>query len=168
MPVIAEVPWFFTHIFPWGFIVAGTGYSFDNLTAIIRASQSHRWPTVEATVIRSEVAEEEIGESSASMRVQRMEYAYVVEGKKYKGTRVTSSDSALGSKEEASTFLKTFRYSAKVTVHYCPTEPQTALLKPGIRGRLIFNFVFALLTLIMGLAMLIFMPLIGRLPHATW
>ncbi len=167
MPFLAEVPWFFTHIFPWGFIVAGGSYSLDALLEVIRASESHRWPMVEGKVTRSTVEEVEFDEHGHTTHVPRVEYAYEVGGREFKGTCVTIADNERGSKEAALAFLKRLPLGAKVEVRYLPAEPKTALLQPGIRPRLIVKLVFALLTLGLGVAMFFFMPLLGKLEHGT-
>lgn len=167
MTFLAEVPWFFTHVFPWGFIVTGGGCFLDALTAIIRASESHRWPTVTGTVTRSCVERVVFDDHGHSRDEPRLEYRYVVDGKEFKGTRVAASVSAAGSDAEAMRLVRQLKTGAEVEVRYLPSDPQTSLLRPGIRGRLFVNLVFALLTLAVGIGLLLWLPQIGKLPHAT-
>jgi len=119
-----------------GVLVAAWGFS-----TLSRAKASKSWPSVEGTVVSSEVTEER--ETSSSSRRGRREsvtygaeisYEYAVEGRRYTSDRVSFGQYKSSNRGHAAGIVGRYPEGKKVDVHYDPAGPGTAVLEPGAGG----------------------------------
>ncbi|MGZ4971531.1 MAG: DUF3592 domain-containing protein [Limisphaerales bacterium] len=90
------------------------------------------WPTTEGIVRTSEIGRHRSNKGGTTYSAD-VSYDYSVGGSRYTGTKL-----AVGAMSSSSSYaqgvLKRYPVGAKVTVHYSPSDPETAVLETGIHG----------------------------------
>ncbi len=99
---------------------------------VAKAMQAKRWPTVQGTVLSTEVKR---GQSSkgSSKYIPVIRYSYEVDSAQYLSEKY-SSTTARGSSMWAKEVVSQFPAYSKVTVHYNPENPKESILKPGLQS----------------------------------
>jgi len=120
-----------------GLLVTAWGFS-----TLSRAKASKSWPSVEGTVLSSEVTED--WDTTTSSRGGRrresvtygaeVSYQYAVDGRSYTSTRVSFGQYQSSNCGHAAGIVGRYPEGKKVDVHYDPASPGTAVLEPGAGG----------------------------------
>jgi len=111
---------------------------------ILQAVASKRWPFVLGELESSDLREavyrgREVGGGAdeASAWLVDFKYSYTVADKKYRGKRVTYSDSVNKTMRALRKLQDRYRGKSQIQVYYNPKNPQQSVLVPGPS---IFNF----------------------------
>ena len=95
MQALAETPVFFTHVFPWPFILVGASFAWKAVRDLIRAADSHRWPVVEGTIVRTHVEVSDTGgDYPHDLFAPVVEFRFVLDG-----VQKTSRDLSCGARQ---------------------------------------------------------------------
>ena len=121
------------------------------------AKASADWPTIEATILSSEVVTKR--KDSKTMYSADINYAYEVENKKYKSNQIriggsTSSSNSSGAYDTTDKYPK----GAKVEAHYNPDKPAEAVLEAGTTFMTHLPYYVGLLFLVLGAFTLLSLP----------
>ena len=165
MSVFAEIPAFFTVVFPWTFMGVGALFANKAVFEMMRAGRSHRWPTVQGQVVLAKVEVTDTGgDYPHDLFAPVIEYSYTVDGVSRKSRKLGLVEINLGSRARAEAILKRYKAGAVVRVYVSPHDPDTAILDPGVRWPSVGKLVFGLLFLGIGVALLL---MFGGLPSVT-
>jgi hypothetical protein len=131
----------------WGLAVFTLAWSsgvlyFDGklVHGTVKQLQARDYPTVEGSVLKSEVKEESSGEGTTYDLV--IEYTYDVQNQGYTSDRVRYLK--LWDRAWVSHFVADHPVNSLVTVSYDPEEPAQAVLLPGLGGQELFLPLFLL------------------------
>ncbi|MCA9135552.1 MAG: DUF3592 domain-containing protein [Planctomycetales bacterium] len=142
------------------FMVVGIAVLHSSLQTWRRAGSSQNWPVAQGQVLSSEVVQEEgyLQSDRASSRGEpttfyspHVQYEYVVDGKTYRGERITMMDGSSTDQHRSELIVQEYR-PGPVLVHYDPQAPQNALLKPEDVSGIVPGVVIALAMIITPLA----------------
>ena len=123
--------------------------------AIIRSLRSRAWPHAIGHITEISIYHDPPVRRVYIWRV-RMRYIFNINGKKFYGTRYTSTGEFYsGRKDYCCTFLNNHPVGSVVTVYYNPQNPYDCLIKPSIDYRHIFIMAFILLLLLLELGILV-------------
>jgi hypothetical protein len=123
---------------------------------MMRAGQSHRWPTVEGQVVFAKVEVTDTGgDYPHDLFSPVVEYRYTVDGVPRKSRRLGLVEINPGSRARAEAILKRYKAGIVVRVYVSPHDPETAILEPGVRWPSVGKLVFGLLFLGIGLSLLL-------------
>lgn len=144
-----------TRIFLSIFLLVGLGLIIFGVSNFMTAKQSETWPKVQGVILKSKVTVNH-GDDSTTYGAD-VTYRYKVEGKKYKGDKVTVSEISTGNQSRARKIIKRYPVRKKIPVYYNPSKPEESVLEQGITGGnwllpgigLLF-FIVALVILIMS------------------
>ncbi len=151
-----DIPYFFSHIFPWPFVAFGAYLAFTAARQVIRAAGSPRWPTVEGKVVKSTLEMTDSGgDYPVDLFSPNIEYKYSVAGVSNTSRRVALADINPGSRAKAETIIKQYRPGMTVRVYVSPQDPDVTILMPGLRWPLAGKLLFGLVMLGAGVAMLV-------------
>lgn len=127
--------------------IGGTYFLWSGWEALRDGAASVQWASVPARVVSSEVVQSE-GESAANH--PQIAYAYEVNGKTYRGSRIS-----FGSTDDrtAEQIVGQYYVGAAVPVYYAADDPQRSVLEPGVTfgGGAIFFLGCLLPFLVVGL-----------------
>lgn len=127
-------------VWPIGFLLGGGIFLAIGLSAILTASASKGWPSVQGVVVHSEVKSDWSSapagtpqHRSGSQRMYRADvrYAYQVGGVDYEGERVELGEYSSSSAKRAYRIVGSYRKGQVVEVYYDPVDPGRAVLVPG-------------------------------------
>ncbi|MDX2493757.1 MAG: DUF3592 domain-containing protein [Desulfuromusa sp.] len=124
-----------------GIIILGYG-----LWNVYRGYESKTWPTTTGTIITSRIA----GSTRIIGRKAFIKYDYLVDNKSYTSQLVSYTWKCVdyaGSME----ILREFPQDKQVVVYYNPSDPNDAVLRTAISGRISWLFLFGTLTMLIGL-----------------
>lgn len=142
----------FAFLLPAAAIAIGLGGAVQFVALRRLKSASMRWPTVNGTIIRSEVVEEmrEVhdNERTGIRRELRyrpaVRYSYHVGEKDFSGDVLQWGWSAIYSNsEQPRAIVAKYPNGVIVPVHYDPADPQNAVLEPGQGGGIAAPLIFA-------------------------
>ena len=113
------------------FLVVGYFVAFTFGAPILEnAKASEKWPTTEATIIRSDV--ERSRSDGKTMYSANVEYKYVVEGEEFINDTIWfGGDYSSSSRSPHQKTIRKYPVKKTVDVHYNPKEPATSVLEPG-------------------------------------
>ena len=97
---------------------------------LVRGSASKYWPQTEGCILRSFVLVQKDSDHGESYMPQ-VEYEYVVEGKKYHGTRLRYGQIGTWTRKQAERVLAPFPEGGRAAVFYNPRRPKDAVLLCG-------------------------------------
>ncbi len=128
------------------------GYS---LKPISDAREAQAWPTADATITRSDVAEvvtskKKPGEKrrESVVRYQAdVTYDYIVSGVNYTGSRVAYVYRVYPNTADVDPVLANYPEGKVVRVHYDPAEPANAVIEPRAEALHVFTYFGALISL---------------------
>jgi hypothetical protein len=101
------------------------------LAAVAVARDSRAWPTVVGRVVHSEIRPNRRVNGLPGYRTL-VRYEYAVDGEEYEGRDLASGDFPYRSARSATRRLQPYAVGSTVVVRYFPTEPELAVLEPGI------------------------------------
>jgi hypothetical protein len=125
-----------------------------------KAEESTSWPSVQGTIIKAWVETQEHEDDDGSKTIThfpRWEYEFAVSGNTYTGGNISFGGTGGSSREsEAWEALEQYSLNSQVQVFYNPSNPEEAVLVPGIQGTMgsiIFGGVltFIMFAIIVGL-----------------
>ena len=148
-----ELPFFFTHVFPWALVLAGLALLRKSLGELIRALASKRWPTAEGRILKCVRDSYSVSEDGPPSGLPDVEYSYSVDGVDHIGTRISFADLAYLGDGATAGFVKKHPRGGKVRVFYDPKNPANSLLEPGIRVQVFTMLFFAALIFSAGVAL---------------
>lgn len=135
------------------FPVIGAGVVVSSLGMLGKANSARNWPTARGEILSSQVVTELAstwGESGGSARQPaevhsaQVRYEYIVDGKTYRGQRISVQQSPSTDRYQAELTAQEFS-KGTTTVYYNPKDPQDALLAPQDVGDIIPGIVIGLL-----------------------
>ena len=162
-PIPQMVKFFFGKIIPFGMVLVGALALYVGISNVLMARASTTWPSVAGIISKSDVrihvgsSGDQVGSSSATYHAD-IEYDYVVDGKKFKGSRITLGDFGTADRADADSICNKYPEGIRVTVYYKPNDYQEALLEPGLRTSTWVPVYFGIPFLLIGLALLVFIP----------
>ncbi|MUP36452.1 DUF3592 domain-containing protein [Labilibaculum euxinus] len=117
-------------VFAVAFIIGGW-FFYKNIsqTIVEEANASKLWPAVEGTVALADISTS-ISDGT-KMYASNIVYKYIVEGKEYSGTRISTVDGSSNSASSAKKDIQKYAAGSSVTVYYDPELPDASLLEPG-------------------------------------
>lgn len=111
------------------------------LRRMASARASMGWPSVKGTVLDARIdteapdpAAEDDEPRQATTFKPVIEYRFVVNGVTYEGARLAPDELDSGDRSVASDIVRAFPTGSPVDVFYDPTNPERAVLRPGISG----------------------------------
>ena len=129
------------------FVLIGVGITAFILSRIRKAMQSRYWPRTAGKLENADLEAVNIDLltrsrfSGAHDSFQTLKfnfaYTYQVDGKTYRGKRVTFADSTVRTRKAMERILDDYRHQRHVIVHYNPKNPVESVLIPGAS---IYNF----------------------------
>lgn len=118
--------------------LAGLFLSIYATNSAVNAYKSKNWPTVEGTIITSEVVRH-------SKYVPQVIYNYSVDTIVFSSEKISLTPTAQYKyKDDAAKITDKYPVNTKVKVYYDPNRFDFALLEPGIKGVHIFMFLLGL------------------------
>lgn len=115
------------------FLSAGLGLLGYGLLSTVEALQSRSWPSVQGMVtvarVGSYIDKDEDG--STVMYKALIQYTYQVDGRRYRGSRVSLGDYASSDPRSAAAIVQRYPAGGVARVYYNPAAPGEALLEPG-------------------------------------
>ena len=132
-----------------GTAAIGIGFS-ACVYGIARGLRSLAWPTVIGEVTDSDV--EFFRGRGSVLYTPRIRYSYQVGGRAYDGNRVVFGYPDYHTRRGADSVIAAYPVGGTVRVHYDPSDPGSAVLRPGvgIRTWIAAGFMGALLLLVFG------------------
>ena len=106
---------------------------------VVMQAKSADYAAVQGKIIKSKV-KVDTSDDGTSYSPQA-EYEYVVNGRRYTGTRIRYGVTS-GGKRSAKRFVASRPAGSAITVRYNPARPDDALLEPGVSGGDLFLFMF--------------------------
>jgi hypothetical protein len=97
----------------------------------LAAWESRSWPVAAGVVQRSLVERGVHGRHGRRYRAQ-VEYAYSVDGRYYRSSRISFGDAATGFRAPARWIVSRYPVASEVVVHYDPADPESAVLVTGM------------------------------------
>ncbi len=156
MDNITEIPWFFSHIFPWPFVFVGGGMVYDATRTIIRAHRSHGWKTIEGEVVTSNVKSHvSSGDDDYSLSyIPVIEYQYLVEGEMKTSDKIGLVGWNDYKELTANAVADRYSVGRRVRVYCSPYDPDLVVLEPGLRWPHISELLVGLFFLTAGMTLL--------------
>jgi hypothetical protein len=109
----------------FGLVLGGFGLYRYNL-----ASESASWPSVQGKITYAHAESRKV--KTGHQYLPAVKYSYRVDGKSYRGTRITASDPYQKTLTGAKDILKRYPVGGEVSVYYKPTDPGISLLEAGM------------------------------------
>ncbi len=131
------------------FVASGLIATLWGWLLIVRARKKMHWPAVTGCIQVSEPA------SAEDDLLPHIEYSYTVQGTNYRKT-LEFPAGITPTPEFATSYVEKYPAGASVQVYYDPAQPWNATLERGVQGGDWLVLVFGLVTVLMGLAMLLF------------
>lgn len=144
-------------VLPWtAATVAGDAFA---VSTMVRQAQTASWPSVQGTIIRSEVEAKRSNKSTTYGA--DLAYSYTVDGQRYEGNQERTTVWRAGDRGFAEERVARYPVGATLPVYYQPGQPTEAVLQPGMDS----SELFLLMMLVpFNLVMLWLFALVGR----TW
>jgi hypothetical protein len=112
-------------------VASAIGVGVSVVRSVIDARASVNWPTVTGAIVRSSV--DESPDPTHKTYEANIEYSYVADGRGRTGRNVQFGALKYKKREDAERFASKYPLGSTVTVYYKPSDPDTALLQPGVR-----------------------------------
>ncbi len=162
-PLPATVKFFFGRVMPGTLVLIGALALYIGISNVLNARASRSWPSVKGKISKSDVriqtgsSGDQAVSSSASYHAD-IEYDYLVDRKKFKGSRITFGDFGTADRSDAETIRSKYPEGISVTVYYKSNDYQVSLLEPGLRTSVWVPVFFGAPFLLLGLALLVLIP----------
>jgi hypothetical protein len=150
-----------TLIFAAVFFVGGfMAYQHITKPMAEEAAASKEWPTVEGVIAHAELNKSRDSDGN-DMYSANINYDYVVDGKQLNSSGVRTVVGSTSSQSSVKKTLRKYAEGKKVTVHYDPEFPNSAVLEPGTG--LLFGILLKLPLLFCLISVLMVVQLFKRL-----
>lgn len=115
------------------FLISGLGLLGYGLLSTVEALQSRSWPSVQGavTVSRMDSYIDKDEDGATVMYKAVIQYAYQVDGRQYRGSRVSLGDYSSSDPRSAAAIIQRYPAGGAARVYYNPAAPEKALLEPG-------------------------------------
>lgn len=127
-------------------LVGGLVIGMYGLWNVYWGYESQSWPTTEGVIIDSRIA----GSTRIIGRKAFIKYDYYVDGERYISPLVSYTWKCIDY-EGSIQILREFPKDKNVVVYYNPDNPENAVLKTEISGRISWMFLFSVLTILIGI-----------------
>ena len=135
----------FINLLLGAFLLVSIGVLIEGVRTLMLAIESNDWPSTAGTIVRSDTDVDAGYEWNASLRAKRWKvehhtnivFRYQVGENTYSSDTVTVEFDELPTEDraEAEALLRKYPVGRDVAVYYRPSDPGTAVLKPGIAFR---------------------------------
>jgi hypothetical protein len=115
------------------FFLIGAGLSWWGWTIVRNARASAAWPTTQGQITASEIEHSRDSEGDDSY-TPRVTYTYQVNGLSYESYMIKYGETSYGNEGTALEILSRYPVGQAVNVYYDPTNPDRAVLEPGVSG----------------------------------
>jgi len=139
------------------FILLGAFFLWIGVKILHTANASKSWPTVTGKVVSSSVGTQR-GDKGGITYHGEVLYEYVVDGKTLSSHELSFGDYGSNDPSHAREVVNKYPVGTVVTVHYSPSNPEKAVLEPGIIGHTYFVPIFGAIFFTGPLLMFIFAP----------
>lgn len=129
---ISRKEWTFFFVFSCAFALPGIGAIIFGLISFQRAWTSQSWPTTQGVVQSATLKYYPPSGEHRSRYGAAIHYEFGVEGKRYRGQKVTFSDVESGDPSYAQAIVDRYAKRRDVTVHYLASNPDLCVLEPGV------------------------------------
>lgn len=159
---------FFSKLFPLPFLLIGSVVLYFSCGNLIQAYASMNWPSALGTIRQSVVKASRNSEVSVGSRTKYsadVSYRFAVNGISFDGDRVdfgSAGSNGSSDRSYAEGMVIAYPRGREVRVYYAPENPDESVLEPGIKPVTLLGPLAALVFLLTGLAMLIFLPKLMR------
>jgi hypothetical protein len=164
LPASPATRFLLARVFPWAFVVAGGVVLFLGIGEVRKAAGSSEWPSAEGVILASTV-EFQAGKKGGGTYHARVRYAYEAEAKRLTGTRIAFGDYGSNDPSHARGIVERYPKGSAVAVRYRPSDPETAVLEPGLQGQAWFSPGLGLVFLLLGVGLVVGLPRV--LPAGT-
>lgn len=123
------------------FVLIGVGITAFILSRIRKAMQSRHWPRTAGQLENADLeavnvnllTRSRFSGAHDSFQTLKFDFAYTyqVDGKTYRGKRVTFADSTVRTRKAMERILDDYRHQRHVIIHYNPRNPADSVLIPG-------------------------------------
>lgn len=155
-----------TALFSLIFILVGAGLSWWGWTILQNARSSASWPSVQGQITSSLVDYSTDAEGGDSYSPQ-VAYAYAVNGRSYEGQTIKFGENSYSSKRKAQAILDRYPNGQRIAVFYDPTQPDKAVLEPGVSGGSYIVLGIGLLFVFISLLVVVFAAVRAVIPSRT-
>ena len=156
MRLLAEIPFFFSDVFPWVFVWAGGCFACDGVREIRRVCASKHWPTVIGAIVETRIETTGIGdEYSREMFTPIVEFLFTFDGVERISSKVAMCPNYPGSRKDAEAVLNRYKVGSFVRIFCSPHDAETAILEPGLRWPQVSKLILGLVFLTAGVGMLL-------------
>jgi hypothetical protein len=119
------------------FLCVGIGLLIYGKRVAGMAKDSATWPGVKGKIVRSEVVRNDDdmgrGRDRSATFMPDVGYTYSVDKTEYEGSLIAfGTRNFYGSKDYANDYVERFPEGKRVSVFYDPSNPETAVLEPGL------------------------------------
>jgi hypothetical protein len=153
---------FFTRIFPWGFIVCGLLTIYLSARGVYRAGESLAWPVATGRIQESSVqwTPGSPNDRPGGWYRAAVLYTFAVNGKTYSGNTVNFCDWS-GDSGHAQSVVDRYPKDTVVAVRYSPSNPSICVLEPGLRlqRQVWFQFGCGLVFVVFGTLVAVLLPI---------
>ena len=150
-------------LLPLLFIVAGGVMSFFGVRQFTQAKASPAWPTVTGVITVAELGKQMGNERDESTTYSAdISYDYLVNDRSYVNGAVSFDGVKSSDPSTARRILKRYPVGKQVTVYYNPSDPQDAVLEPGLTAGSWFLPSFGGGFVVVGIAVFFFLRWIGQ------
>ncbi|SEK38054.1 Protein of unknown function [Stigmatella aurantiaca] len=121
-------------VLPWTAITGAADYF--AISSMARQVQSANWPSVQGTLIRSEV--EAVRSNKSTTYGLKVAYTYSVDGQRYEGSRYRFAAWRSGDAGYAEELVVRYPLGTSIPVYYRPGQPSEAVLQAGLGSSELF------------------------------
>ena len=141
-------------------LVIGALFTAIGVHGLTLGFESRSWPSTEGQITQSKVERRKSSSGTGKKRTAFyhaiVNYKFSVDGRPYKGSRVSSADAGRGKPEHAERTVKRYPEGSSATVYYMPEAPGTCLLEPGFQvSAFVFSSIGLILLLLSGVLLVV-------------
>jgi hypothetical protein len=116
------------------FFIAGIFLAKYGGSVLDNAKASAEWPTVQGTVMHSDVVRERgTGDNRGKYHYEAdVMFEFELDGQTYSSNNVSFGEYASSQASHAREIVRRYPEGSRVTVYYNPEDPDTAVLEPGV------------------------------------
>ena len=111
-------------------LIGGQIFFWGGISSSYKGVKARSWPTVEGEIRTAKMMQTRRRKGGTSYH-PALRYVYELDGRRYNGERIRFGDPGGGSMDKAMKSLVRYAPETKVTVHYHPKDPETAVLETG-------------------------------------
>jgi hypothetical protein len=111
------------------FLLLAASWFVVGIIGFTKAVTSGNWPTVQGTVVSSQVVRPT---GKSTKYIAEVTFTYTVDNKEYTSKKLKAT-SARGTSSWAKEVVANYPAGKEVLVHYRPGKPQVALIEPGLQ-----------------------------------